>query len=462
MAVAAQGKNERTASAPQGQQKRNNRNRRNHPQPIPQLDGTVSDSVTNPIASPRSKQAPQQRRSVAADSNMGTSNGQRPRPVSVGGHMLPATPAKEQAYAGPTFHASPAPSSLPVPKFFCRSVPNVAAQPSLQACMEGEGTLKEQESSPEPDAVASVPSDALQSPLDLFFKADKAEKYKEKSGSNLLSPVMATRQPPATEPRNPFQQAGKSIFLRELDGDSEDMPSPRTVPPKARPSLAERSQSSPGIRPQSPKDEEQREAYTQSLKDLLFNSVNAGSAQKTTPPQTHQRAKSDAQALQTPSPFQRPASGPSTPTPQTDPQDHYALHYGNRNLSPLFKSARNDTPSRPSSLRQQLPNDSSAMAGHQPPPRQLPQLDPNSFSRVYLDEHIRASQPAPLPPTPFANALSGNRSSAPFSGPSASSLSSASQHGVPVESAASTSPRTGGSRDIRSMEDDLRRMLKLN
>ncbi|KAK5119934.1 hypothetical protein LTR85_007010 [Meristemomyces frigidus] len=450
----------------QAQPKRNQRNRRNHTQSLPQTDGTVSDSVTNPTASPLSKKQPKQRQSVATaaphqNSNMGKMNGQKPRPVSLGGPMLPtipATPAKEQAYAGPTFQASPAPSSLPVPKFFSRSVPNAGGQPSLQARMEGEKTPEKQESSPEPDVVEPVSRDAQQSPLDLLFHADKAEKRQSRSGSNMLSPEMATRRLPATEPRNPFQQGGRSIFLRELDGESEEMPSPRTVPP-TRPGPVERAHSSPGIRPQSPKDEVQREAYTRSLKDLLFNNVNGAAQQNATPPQPQQRAQSDAQTFNTPSPFHRPASGPSTPAPSTEQQNHYALHYGNRNLSPLFKAARNETPTRPSGLRQELPNGNPAPVSDTQPPRQMPQIDPNSFSRSYLDQHIRASQPAPLPQFAFTNGVSGHSPSSSFSGPPHSAV----QQGVPAGYPGSTnSPRTSAPRDIRSMEDDLRRMLKLN
>ncbi|KAL9132636.1 MAG: hypothetical protein Q9175_006193, partial [Cornicularia normoerica] len=46
------------------------------------------------------------------------------------------TPVK--AYAGPTFHASPAASSLPIPKFLSRSVPNVDKTLSLDSMMEQE------------------------------------------------------------------------------------------------------------------------------------------------------------------------------------------------------------------------------------------------------------------------------------------------------------------------------------
>lgn len=374
--------------------------------------------------------------------------------------MLPAilaTPAKEQAYAGPTFQASPAPSSLPVPRFFSRSVPNAAGQPSLQARMEGEKTPEKQESSPEPDIVKPVSREAQQSPLDLLFHADQAEKRKSRSGSSMLSPEMATRRLPATEPRNPFQQGGRSLFLKELDGESEEMPSPRTVPP-TRPAPAERSHSSPGGIPQSPAEANQREAYTQSLKDLLFNNVNGAAPPNATPPQ---RAQSDAQAFNTPSPFNRPTSGPTTPAPSTEQQNHYALHYGNRNLSPLFKAARNETPTRPSGLRQEVPNGSPSHATEaQQPPRQMqPQIDPNSFSRDYLNQQIRSSQPALLPQHPFANGVASNNSSTSFSGPS----QSIHQQGVPAGYQGPTAPpKMSEPRDIRSMEDDLRRMLKLN
>ena len=237
----------------------NHRNRRKQAQSIPQADGTVSDSVTNPVASPGAKRQSKQRQSVttgvpaaAQQGAMGKANGAKARPVSLGGPMLPMTPAKEQAYAGPTFHASPAPSSLPVPKFFSRSVPNVAAP--LQARMEGEKTPEKEQSSPEADIVSpaaprDVPREAVHSPLDMFFKADKEEKQRIYSNGNMLSPEMAARRPaPATEPRNPFQQTRKSIFLHELDGNDGGMPSPKTVPSGERPPPLERAHSSPSAR----------------------------------------------------------------------------------------------------------------------------------------------------------------------------------------------------------------------
>ncbi|KAK3638195.1 hypothetical protein LTR56_013224 [Elasticomyces elasticus] len=459
---ASNGGEGRHQSAPHeaAQTPRGNRRKQNKQQThiTSKADGTVSDSVTNPIVSPKPKRQTKQRQSVATGAQapapaqqavMGRANGAKPRPVSLGGPLLPATPAKEQAYAGPTFHASPAPSSLPVPRFFSKSVPNVIAP--LQAQMEGEKT-PEKQSSPESDTVSPVaPREAQRSPLDMFFQAHKEEKQRTYSDGNLLSPEMATRRPvPATEPRNPFQQSGKSIFLHELDGNNEDMPSPRTVPVSSRPALVERSHSSPSVRPLAASEDE-RAAQTKSLKDLLFN-VNNAPAQAQTPA-SQQRAQSDAQSFKTPSPSNRPASTSGPTTPATDQPNHYALHYGNRNLSPMFKAARNETPSRPSSLRQELPNGdrASAPSNGAPSPRQMPPIDPNSFARDFLNQQAQNARPVSLPQLPFQT-------------PSNASSSASGQPGVDggVSLTSDGPPRTVGSRDLSSMENDIKRMLRLN
>ncbi|KAK5680787.1 hypothetical protein LTS10_006545 [Elasticomyces elasticus] len=434
----------RHQSAPHeaAQTPRGNRRKQNKQQThiTSKADGTVSDSVTNPIVSPKPKRQTKQRQSVATGAPapaqqavMGRANGAKPRPVSLGGPLLPAlpaTPAKEQAYAGPTFHASPAPSSLPVPRFFSKSVPNVIAP--LQAHMEGEKT-PEKQSSPESDT------------------AHKEEKQRTYSDGNLLSPEMATRRPiPATEPRNPFQQSGKSIFLHELNGNNEDMPSPRTVPVSSRPAPVERSHSSPSVRPLAASEDE-RAAQTKSLKDLLFN-VNNAPAQTQTPA-SQQRAQSDSQSFKTPSPFNRPASTSGPTTPATDQPNHYALHYGNRNLSPMFKAARNETPSRPSSLRQELPNGdrASALSNGAPSPRQMPPIDSNSFARDFLNQQAQNARPLSLPQLPFQ---------APSNASSSASGQPGADGGVSLTS--NTAPRADGSRDLSSMENDIKRMLRLN
>lgn len=414
-----------------------------------QADGALSDSVLPSMASPRANDDAnkQRQQSVTFPAQAVKNNAQKQRPASMGGNMLPATPVKEQAYAGPTFQASPAASALPIPKFFSKSVPNVAKHSaSLDARVAGQKT-PEQDSSPEPECVSPQPPSRAtqQSPLDLFFNAQKAENQRSAS---MQSPEMKAKQtvPPATEPRNPFQQNGKSVFLRELDGDSDSMTSPKTVPPKNR-------------------NDDSYSQQTKQLKDLLFNVSNTPPQQTAvTPPQDRQSTpslQSPEQPYTTPSPTQRSTSGPSTPTPSAEQQNHYSLHYGNRNLSPLFKAARgSDTPPRPSNLRQHSSaSDSSPVSGQQ---QQQPQIHPNSFSRTYLDQHIRASPPATMPNIPGMNVYP-QRPYQPAAHPPPSTSSS--QQGVPASSAGSgASPRIGsnGSKDLRSMEDDLRRMLKVN
>ena len=371
---------------------------------------------------------------------------QKARPVSLGGQMLVGTPVKEQAYAGPTFQASPAPSSLPLPKFYSRSVPNAQIPASLQARMAGEKTPEKAGSSPETDTVEpAVPSrESQMSPLDMFFQADKAEKERTRSTGGMLSPEMAAARPrvPATEPRNFFPRSGKSVFLQELDGnDSDAMPSPKSMPPKSRPPFNERAHSSPGPGQELP-DTQQHEAATRSLKDLLFNNIGSPAPNNSTP-----RAQPDVAAFSSPSPFNRPHTAtPITPIPSHEQQTQHALHYGNRNLSPMFQAARQETPSRPSTLRQEVNRDSTPAiltngAGSR--------TDATAFSREYLQSHVRgSSQVASMPQLPLQN--TPGRPAQPASQRPASSSTPAPQQ------------QQNGQQSIRSMEDDLRRMLNLN
>lgn len=97
------------------------------------------------------------------------------------------TPAKSTAYAGSGWHASPAASALPMPKFFSKSVPANSSQTSLQARLEQEKENSDMSESPPQEeatpakpppaqaAVAQLPRQS-ESPLDFFFKADREEK----------------------------------------------------------------------------------------------------------------------------------------------------------------------------------------------------------------------------------------------------------------------------------------------
>ncbi|KAI5804049.1 hypothetical protein DFH27DRAFT_390864 [Peziza echinospora] len=78
------------------------------------------------------------------------------------------TPTK--AYAGPNFHSSPAPSSLPIPSWFSKSVPGTpSAGSSLQALLEMNGE----------DKSLSQSLEEPESHLQKLFRADKEEKARQ-------------------------------------------------------------------------------------------------------------------------------------------------------------------------------------------------------------------------------------------------------------------------------------------
>lgn len=137
------------------------------------------------------------------------------------------------AYAGGTFHASPAPSALPIPSFYSKSVPESPGPSNLRS---SEVFLSD---SPTP-ASASIlhtefPRD--ESPLDVFFKADREEKARARSASSTQAmtpdtgpfrpPLTSSQQsqiPPTTSsqsrPRNPNRMSSSGMFAMELDGES--------------------------------------------------------------------------------------------------------------------------------------------------------------------------------------------------------------------------------------------------
>lgn len=131
------------------------------------------------------------------------------------------------AYAGPTFHASPAPSALPIPSFYSKSVPESPA-PALQSMKEE--TSSDSSNSPTPPTSQSTSEfQREESPLDFFFKKDRAEKARARGSSSASGPF----QPPGDSPHSintpvPNQDrsrsghftggSGSRMFAMELDG----------------------------------------------------------------------------------------------------------------------------------------------------------------------------------------------------------------------------------------------------
>ncbi|PBP17717.1 proteophosphoglycan 5 [Diplocarpon rosae] len=142
------------------------------------------------------------------------------------------------AYAGSTFHASPAPSALPIPSFYSRSVPD---SPGLQGLKSLKGAALPTANSTPPRTTQSVKQPPREeSPLDFFFKADREEKARARdatstkafapvNGPPLESPLRYDTppvRPNLTRPNLNRGSEGSSnrtyssgIFAMELDGD---------------------------------------------------------------------------------------------------------------------------------------------------------------------------------------------------------------------------------------------------
>lgn len=129
-----------------------------------------------------------------------------------------STPTK--AYAGPNFHSSPNPSSLPVPSWFSKSVPATPSTgTSLQAMLElSEETLSQSLEEPE-------------SHLQKLFRADKEEKAKRASVVASM-PMLATLA--HGSPETPRHQSpdilNNDVFT--MDTEKTTLTPPSEMPPQ--------------------------------------------------------------------------------------------------------------------------------------------------------------------------------------------------------------------------------------
>ena len=361
------------------------------------------------------------------------------RPGSTSAQAVTETPLKP-AYAGPTFHASPAASALPVPRFASKSMPTNVEQSGLQARLNEESDRSDDpaSSSVSTPKLGSDPGrDREPTPIDFLLDADRKEKARVGSeGSGMQIPdrdpfLQKMKSEPsryyglpenarALPTHHSRAPSSRGMFPMELDGtQSENHNSaPQSTPDQSRvPTL--KSNTDPSTLFQV-----DNEAAAQSLKDLLGvpNSPqsppvvmpNAASNYNSASPQLHRNQSSNSSIPLSESPIP-----PITPLDATR-RPPSNLHYGNRNLSPLFQAARAPLQHRPSSgLRQEVvqepppvPAELPASTGPASPSRPLatahslslpsnPKFDAKTFSRAYLDAQIQAahsgSPPVSLP-----------------------------------------------------------------
>lgn len=350
-----------------------------------------------------------------------------------------ATPVK--AYAGPTFHSSPAASSLPIPKFFSRSVPNVDKTSSLNDMMEQEtvDTSSESDSPPPLGNNRSTPDyqPREESPLDIFFQADREAKAKAQAQARFGSPAVSSglRSGSQNDVRHHLRQHTDSsldgIFTMEMDGAGAE-----TLGGKI-----DNEPNNPGPKAMTDSEyrDEQRKAQTLELKKLLYSPKPQRSASSSPYSGTL------SNGLGSPSPRFTPRGGSPGLAPDSrskDQQRHAALlALAQKQISGTGTNMVS-TPQRPpaSKLRKEVlvPNS---------PEVQTPEL-PATPTQSHVEKTF----------TPANNYTRQQQNG--YASPYSPFPSAFTPPPKPPEGFQNTPSRR--SKDAKSIEEDLRRMLKLD
>jgi hypothetical protein len=173
------------------------------------------------------------------------------------------------AYAGPTFHASPAPSSLPMPKFLPKSAPDADLVPPLETDSDSADLSPEPESTPSRRRSRNPPVYEEPKPataLDFMFQAAKQAKENKATSS---PDVSRTLRSPQTEPKA-ARSNPDGMFAFDMGNDYQRN---SHIGPSFATSYQERMAAlRPSSMPQSSEvSDAERKAKTEQLKDLLLN-----------------------------------------------------------------------------------------------------------------------------------------------------------------------------------------------
>ena len=154
-----------------------------------------------------------------------------PEPDRPAQHTTPQHPSSAKvpntmAFAGATFHASPAPSALPMPSFLSKVT-------SASGAVSDDQGVIQQPSPPTTDADAATPqrpsarATSTESPLDFMFRAHRQEKEKQRGDSTDHPCYSAT--PPSNSPfgaggfpQAPASSQSRPGFKRHISGGGID------------------------------------------------------------------------------------------------------------------------------------------------------------------------------------------------------------------------------------------------
>ena len=344
-----------------------------------------------------------------------------------------ATPIKA-AYAASTFLNSPAPSTLPMPSFYSRSVPNTAI---LGMTEEGKDSVETSrgatEITPGEDGLPIRHREST--PLDFLFEAARKAKGTPRAESpNGRSQSVSVRGESPYNRGSPAPREGGAVFPFELEETNDRSDEPTQLSTPLRENTGElRPQTAPSQYPSL--QETDRRAKTDALKKLLMNAQplrTASVSPRPLDPRNPFNARpAPARSLHQDQnlPHYRHHSGPSTPVPS---------HHGHQRLPHVGFDGPTDIQN-----------------GNVQSPSYTPRPPSSQLRNIY--------QPSPMNSTNF---FDGHQSSGPL-------VSTAPKHdlrshaprqapvGIETPEPTSKSNRRADS-SAQQLEDDLRRVLKLD
>ncbi|KAF2727715.1 hypothetical protein EJ04DRAFT_131252 [Polyplosphaeria fusca] len=337
-----------------------------------QQEATATDSA---VVSSEDVQAPLGQRSAKKHTLSQPSSERVFSPTNVASNSLTdtetapkdiiATPAKAQtAYAGPTFHASPAASALPIPKFLSKSVPAKTANAPPTPPEEGADSPPSPTPSPPSPSRAPIPVPApSEFNINTLFQAHREESARKASASPASVEIMSSPSGGGNARPAHVKQYSQSslhnVFPIELDAETRPgMASPPVAVPDAN-----RPITAPSNLPQTQHTGYNDNAAINALFDRLQSSKQRPAV---TPPRVADRVPSEPSSRhQSPSPFYnggsvfRSASGPTTPAPVPQESSDY-IYPTRRNLMNSLQAVKSDSP-RNSRLRTEVTADSPLM-----------------------------------------------------------------------------------------------------
>ncbi|PWY85682.1 hypothetical protein BO94DRAFT_90621 [Aspergillus sclerotioniger CBS 115572] len=236
--------------------------------------GTATDSSINVNAS-KKKHGRSGKKTREAPKASPASKGHRH--TSSQPNNIIATPQVKDSphYAGPTFHASPAPSALPIPSFFSKSLPESDLAPALESDGDNLDIGPDLDNTPsKPKPRPQVQEEERQStPLDFLFKAavearNSQQQQSPEASIRIRSPQTDSK---TLQHRKPNGTAS-GLFRLEMESpefqNSQIGPSFATSYKDRMNALRSASSSSSSV---CELDEQQKREKTEALKSLLLN-----------------------------------------------------------------------------------------------------------------------------------------------------------------------------------------------